>query len=220
MSILKHIALLLLLTHCCLPQSRSALATTQEPPEAVVKKILRLYNAKDQQGLNRFIHPDIGLYFLYRPGTIDFWSNEKGFCFKNDCTGALRIPSWIATSQKTQKLATQYQLWKTNEPIVGCESVSRNGLFLVNYKNTNRLLSETMQRYADVRRNELSKQELEQVKRDQEKVSAWEKQSVRIVLAQKKDKNNTGEAFVFHLANIGGRWYITVMDYISFDCSV
>lgn len=45
--------------------------------EAVVYEIIQCYNKKDTTALNKLIHPDIGLYFLYKPGGDVYWANQK-----------------------------------------------------------------------------------------------------------------------------------------------
>ena len=45
--------------------------------EAVVYEIIQFYNKKDTTGLNKFIHLDIDLYFLYKPGGDVYWANQK-----------------------------------------------------------------------------------------------------------------------------------------------
>ena len=221
MNFLKPILLLLLSgTVGLLQSSGNSPSKEQTSTEQAIHTIIRLYNAKDQQGLSRFIHPDVGVYFLYRPGTVDFWSNEKRFCFKDDCLSATHIPSWIATTLKTQQLPTRYQLRQTTETIVECETISRSGLFRVNNAATNNLLSQTIKKYAQVRGTELSKQELAQLKLEEEKVLTWENKSVRIVLAEKSTTGSGGKTFIFYLSNIRGNWYLTIVDYISTDCSV
>lgn len=220
LNFLKYGLLLLSITASHMQSSGNKPSRAETSLEQAAHAIIRLYNAKDQQGLSNFIHPDIGVYFLYRPGTVDFWSNEKRFCFEADCIGTMSIPSWITTSLKTQQLPTRYKLRQTTEAIVQCESISRNGLFRVNNAATNRLLSQTIKKFAQVRGTELSKEEKAQAKLEENKVLKWENKSARIVLAEKDAMGSGGKTFIFYLTNISGRWYLTILDYISADCSV
>ena len=45
--------------------------------EEVVYEIIQCYNKKDTTALNKLIHSDIGLYFLYKPGGDVYWANQK-----------------------------------------------------------------------------------------------------------------------------------------------
>ena len=45
--------------------------------EEVIYEIIQCYNKKDTAALDKLIHPDIGLYFLYKPGGDVYWANQK-----------------------------------------------------------------------------------------------------------------------------------------------
>ena len=51
----------------------------QENFEEVVYEIIQCYNKKDTTALNKLIHPNIGLYFLYKPGGDVYWANQNGY---------------------------------------------------------------------------------------------------------------------------------------------
>lgn len=188
--------------------------------EQTIAQILKSYNDKNQKELSKFINPQIGLYFLYRPGTVDYWYKTDKICFDAECLKNINTSEWGKQALMNQKLHLEYKLQQTKEEIIGCESVARNGLFEEVSAKARHLLSDTMKKYAEAFKSDLSSQDLAKIKEAQEKVQQWENKSKRIILAQNKDKNAKGEAFVFYLTEIDGSWYLTVIDHISFDCSV
>jgi hypothetical protein len=200
--------------------SKSVVVGEQKTLEQAAAQVIKLYNDKNDKELSKLIYPQIGLYFLYRPGTVDFWKNTNKICFNVECLKELPIPEWGKEALINQKLDPKYKLQQTTEEIVGCESVLKNGLFWEESDNTKSLLSETVGKYIEAFRSELPSLDLARLKVEQEKIELWEKNSKRIVVAQKKDSTSKGEAFVFYLTKIEGSWYLTIIDFVSFDCSV
>lgn len=192
----------------------------QENFEKAINQILKAYNDKNQVALSKFINPQIGLYFLYRPGTVDYWQNVKEICFDSKCLTALNIPEWGKEALKNQKLNLSYKLEKTNQEIVGCESVLKNGLFAEDNKETNYLLSETITKYISAFKSDLEPEKATELNKKSQEIKNWESKSKRIILAQNKNGKSNGEAFVFYLTEINSKWYLSIIDYISFDCSV
>lgn len=206
------------LTNAQTPQTKDS--NQHKDLEQTISQILKFYNDKNQKELSRFINPEIGLYFLYRPGTVDYWQKTDKICFDSECLKDSNTSEWGKEALKNQKLQLDYKLQHTKEEIIGCESVLKNGLFEEDSDKARHLLSEIMKKYAVAFKSDLPSQDLAKLKLEEEKVQQWENNSKRIVLAQKKDKVSKGEAFVFYLTKINGKWYLTIIDHISFDCSV
>jgi len=187
--------------------------------EQTVHQILKLYNEKNQEALSKLIHQKVGLYFLYRPGTVDYWQNVKSICFNSKCLDDLNISEWEKKSLQSQKVNLSDKLQKTNQEIVGCESILKNGFF-IEEGTKDQLLSETIKRYGIAFDSDLDSQKKKDLNATLEKVKKWEAKSKRIVLAQNKSESSNGEAFVFYVTEIDGKWYLSIIDFISFDCSV
>jgi hypothetical protein len=225
MRILIYISCALFFISCKSQQPNSyvskseILAVNQFDFEQTVNHILKLYNEKNQEALSKLINKKVGLYYLYRPGTVDYWQNVKSICFNSKCMLELNISEWEKKSLQSQKVNLSYKLQKTNQEIVGCESVLKNGFF-IEEGTKNQLFSETIKKYIIAFDSDLDSEKKKDLNAEIAEIKKVEAKSKRIVLAQNKSESSDGEAFVFYVTEIDGKWYLSIIDFISFDCSV
>ena len=184
-----------------------------------IQQIIKLYNSKNQKVINKYIHPNLGLNILFRRGTVDEWSNESELCLLSECYKKSNIPYWFKDELKDQKVTYNDTIKETENPIfIECDSISNKGTFIVNTSNSKYLLSETMKRYIKSHSYDktfFSKEKLKELNLEILNVYKWEENTRRIVVASSPENSLT-----FYLTKIEGLWFLSTIDFITFDCSV
>lgn len=192
--------------------------------ENTVYNIVEFYNNKDQENLNKLIHPKIGLYIIYRIGTVDIWINIKKICLDNSCLDSLDIPYWYKEAMIVQKVGENYKLETTKDDIIiECDSISKKGLFYIDNEESKKLLTNTIKMYSksiSFDKSVESEKEIEKQKIEIKSIEHWENNTHRIVLSYNKEDNYFENTFIFYVTNIEGKWYLTTVDFVSTDCSV
>ncbi len=179
-----------------------------------VEDITNAYNKKNAIALNKFVSKNDGIYFLVKFGVYDFWNKRKRLQFKatKDST-YLTFPYNAMLAE--QKLATNYSLTYSAYPIFNCKSIKNKvGLFVdTNYKTNS--FSNLIKKYIKYNDIGLEKDDL---KKELYKVKTLESTSRKVLVISNK-KTKWGESFIFYLTYINQKWYITVIDFASLDCS-
>ncbi|GHE29170.1 hypothetical protein GCM10017764_09830 [Sphingobacterium griseoflavum] len=162
------------------------LADTQAITE-VITRFARAYMSQDNEKANALIHPDLGLYIIYRPGAMDTYEHVDSIDFKNP------VPEHFPYTT----FENDYVLTFGEVPTYDCggEKWDKLGFFCDTTKQANQL--------AEIA---AFKQEFKEI--DEAAVAAiknLEKDSYRVVLTQ--DEN-----LIFHVKKHQGAWYILVLD--------
>lgn len=177
---------------------KAAMDTTANRPliSATIHQFIQAYNAQDNQQINGLIHPEIGITFIHRPGAIDWFEKVDRIDFSEP------IPSYYPYVTAEHSYTLLYEA----SPIFSCETESWNkqGLFVDVIEQTNRLgpIAEHLKEYNDV---ELDVDY-------QESIEKAEQNSHRVILT-------TDTPLVFHVKEIEGKWYVTILDRSYGDCS-
>jgi len=189
---------------------------TSKKLKKTILKVIKYYNLKEEKKFNQLIHPKIGLYIIYRNGVYDFWAKIESLHFKTEWNDDAIIPYWLKDGMKNQTINTDYTIRKSSNRIVGCESVKAEGLFIIDNTGLKYILSNTIKQFIET--GEVSKERENKLKINLEEIKKWEHTNQRIVLSI-KEPEFYGNSFIFYLSKIDNNWYITVIDFITADCS-
>jgi hypothetical protein len=182
--------------------------------QKAINEIIDAYNIKNETVFNKYIGKKEGVYFLIKNGVYEFWQNKKQVSFKksNDST-YLPYPYYMMLLE--QKLPTHFSLKYAVYPNYNCNSKKNKvGLFIDTSYKTNSF-SRLIKKYVKYNDIGLEKTFL---KTELYKVKSLEATSRKILLLSNK-KTKWGESFIFYLTYINQKWYITLIDFASLDCS-
>jgi hypothetical protein len=166
--------------------------------EECIHQLANAFHKRDSAVLNQFLHPDYHLYVLFRIGTMDEYAVIDKINFDHP-TPDHQPYAGIKLVEKIK-----YQPL----PIFHCEESkwSKTGLYC-DTLSRDHLLSKTAGTLKEWRGDPI---EEGRIKWFQE----MENRSHRIVLI-----DNEGGKLIFYLTRIDNRWYWTILDRVSGDCS-
>ncbi len=174
------------------------LQNPQADLKSTILQTIQAFAEEDSVALNQLIHPQTGLYVIHRPGVFDVYSHTDRIDMAHP------VPEYFPYSGFASDQDVKFESWPTYD--CGEEVWSKYGLYC-DTSQRDHLLSRTAEN--------MKKYELEDV--PDSAISALkelEQQSRRVVLAD-EDK---GE-LVFYLTLIDQKWYLTILDRVSGDCS-
>lgn len=169
-----------------------------QPLDGAVAGVVNAFGSRDAARLNRFVHPKQGVVVIYRQGVFNAFKTVSQIDFKKP------VPEYFPYPKIRGGAPLRYAAL----PVYDCgrEAWSKTGLFCdPKYRDT--LLSTTA---TNLKKNGLKEVSPETITR----FRALEAKSVRVVLV-----GANGNDLVFYLTRIGGRWYLTIFDRVSSDCS-
>jgi hypothetical protein len=166
---------------------------------SALKNVITAFSTQDSTQLSKYIHRDVGINILHRVGVVDTYENFRKISFSDPT-----YPSILFTMSKGIKT---FPLKHGRLPRFDCDKWSKKGLF-VDTTQTDHLLSEICKRRKRYVPDAIPLKLINSFVR-------LENNSRRIVLI---DNNN--KELVFYLTYIGNRWYLTILDAVSADCSV
>ena len=166
--------------------------------DKTIIKVVKAFKEKDATTLNGLINEDIGLIVLFRRGIPDEFSRTDKIDFKKP------IPEYLPYFDFSTDNEIKYQTL----PYFDCDSMkwSKTGIYCDTTQIDN-LLSTTAQQLEKNKGEKVPDSEIEEFVRIENK-------SRRIVLA-----DNDGGELVFYLTIIENKWYLTILDRVSSDCS-
>jgi hypothetical protein len=179
-----------------------------------VEDITNAYNKKNALAFNKFVGKKEGIYFLVKNGVYEFWNKRKQIQFKisNDSP---YLPYPYSSMLCEQKLPVNYSIKYSAYPDFNCNSTKNKvGLFIDTSYKTNSF-SNLIKKYIKYNDIGLEKDDL---KKELYKVRILESTSRKILIISNK-KTKWSENFIFYLTYINQKWYITVIDFATFDCS-
>ena len=168
---------------------------------STVKEIISAFSKQESAKVLKFIKKDIGIYLLHRVGAFNDFKHYNSFSFSDPS-----YPTLLLTSSKGIKiLPIKY----SSLPTYSCEkeSWSKKGLF-VDTTKIDHLLSKTCKD-----RNKYVPDNI-----PQQKIKYFfdlENKSRRVVI-----NDDNGKELVFYLTYINSKWFLTIIDDVSSDCSV
>jgi hypothetical protein len=174
-----------------------AQARPESMKEAVVA-IIRAFASRNPEIINRHIHPHYGLTVLFRMGVFSDYETVSMFSFDKP------VPEFMSY----RKIRMDSWLRYGALPVYDCqnEAWSKVGLFC-DPVHHDHLLSDTALQLRQYRGDAIAQQSIE-------RFVEIEHRSRRIVLIDK-----VGGELIFYLTKVGSRWYMTILDRVSGDCS-
>ena len=166
--------------------------------EETCLSIIRAFNNQDSALVNSFIHPNQKITVLFRRGVYDQFDSFEHLSFTTPSPEYFPYP----------KFETELPLQYGELPKFDCNSGNWTKLGLYcDTLNCDHLLSKTAINY--------NRYELRVISQSQ--IDAFvklEEISRRIVLTDQH-----GESLVFYVSLIEGKWYLTILDRVTGDCS-
>lgn len=189
------------------PKTDTATPTVAAAPneEETAKAILQLLKNDDIAAINKnYIHPQFGFYNIYRIGTSDLFKHhlqlksEKDLDIKSLETTETPLLGGFSEDKNIPNLSR-------TDVEYDCSQMKwkKEGFFMSN-NMTYPSLPEVMKQYEILQEQKVSAQ-------DKEKAEFVQKNSVRVV--------STNSDIIFYLTKIDGKWYITLIDRVTTDCS-
>ncbi|MBD1421026.1 hypothetical protein [Sphingobacterium chuzhouense] len=153
----------------------------------VITRFTRAYLSQDKEKANALIHPDLGLYVIYRPGAADTYEKLDSIDFSRP------TPEYFPYVT----FENDYALTFEKLPVFDCgeEKWDKLGFFCDTTSQANQL---TTIATFDHEFNGISDDELTEIKQ-------LEKDTFRVILT--KDEN-----LIFHVKKYQDKWYVFVLD--------
>jgi hypothetical protein len=175
--------------------------SNQKKPDTLENAILNVVKAfkeKDGATLNGCISKEHGLITLYRIGVFDQYERAETVDFDNP------VPSYLPYFEFSTDFNIQFEAL----PTIDCGSMewSKTGLFC-DTTQTDHLLSNAAKNLRDFNYENISDQDIEAF-------TTLENNSHRVVLCDKD-----GGELIFYLTLIREKWYLTIIDRVTSDCS-
>ncbi|SJN21101.1 hypothetical protein [Sphingobacterium sp. JB170] len=153
----------------------------------VITRFARAYISQDSQKANKLVHPDLGLYIIYRPGAMDTYYHADSLDFENPVPRHYPYPT----------ITNDYPLSFQELPVFDCatDQWDKQGFIADTTKNADQLtyIAEFRHEFEEVTDGELAQ------------IKSFERGSYRIVLT-------SGENLIFHVKKHEGSWYVIVID--------
>jgi hypothetical protein len=194
------IRLCLIISLCSFPLLILAQKAKEQQFRSTLEKIVTAFSDQDSLALSKFVHAPTGVYLLGRTGVFDHYWRVKfvGFSSKD-------YPQVLA--QQSRKIQWEELKYETL-PAWSCETEAWNkqGLFV----DTGRI-DHMLSRFSIANnKNQGTHTPLKTIRYFQD----LENKSRRIVLVDK-----TGKELVIYLGYFQEKWYLTIVDFASSDCS-
>ena len=196
MKSLAIILILQVLNTFCFGQSQK-----EKQFETAIQEVVNAFSKQNGETIAKYINKNIGLYQLDRVGVFDHYNRFTAICF-TDTTypqilfrRAKGVQSFSIKYAKLPKWDCGKQVW------------SKKGLF-VDTTTTDHLLSEICKARNKYRPDTISAKTIQYF-------YSLENDSRRVVLY-----DNNGIELVFYLTYYHEKWFFTIIDNVSSDCSV
>lgn len=153
----------------------------------VVIRFTEAYLQQENSKANTFIHPDLGLYIIYRPGAADTYERIDSIDFNRP------TPEYFPYST----FENDYTLTFGPLPVFDCgaEKWDKLGFFCDTTSQANQLT-----RIASFK---LAFNEIDEA--EETKIKQLEKDTYRVILTK-------NENLIFHVKKTAGKWYVLVLD--------
>jgi hypothetical protein len=195
MRLSTFISLFLLFTRISFGQTR------EQKFNVTVQQIIIAFSKQDSATISKYIDKKIGLYQLDRVGVFDNYNHFNTFSFSDT--------SYPQVLFRQSKNVTPLPLQYASLPTWDCENEtwSKKGLF-VDTTRTDHLLSKICKDRNKVRPDNIPNKTIQFF-------YDLETKSRRMVLYDNKDIE-----LVFYLSYLNGKWFLTIIDNVTSDCSV
>lgn len=214
--------LLLILFTSVLFSGCGSLQGQNKDVQQFVKKVVQTYNEKNSEKFNQLIHKNTGLTFITTIGTNNTWFKVSKVCLDKKCLDSGMAESAgvpyqsLLEDYKTGDLNTN-AIEFTEKPYFDCDKIEKQGIFVAS-ENKFHALSESISFFLghapDILGEELEPKKKTELVKDLEKYKKIETKSRRVTV------NSKDGTLIFYITNIDGKWFLTVLDFASGDCSV
>ncbi len=170
------------------------MAAPQEAAVADISRFLQALSELDFEQADSYIHPELKLRFITRPGAYDVIYELTSL------KEVIEFSTWM----KDAFQAMDCEIALEAMPQYDCEDFSKEGCFLDEVKEFDRLVS-NMQA--------LSEAELNSFTQGQMNDAVEVQQAVQLQFA------NTSQTTAMFFGNIDGKWYLLIIDKALYDCS-
>ena len=196
MRLFLFISLLLVVNNFCFGQT-----TKEQKFTVTVQQIVIAFSKQDSATISKYVNKKLGLYQLDRIGIFDHYNHFKAFSFS-----ATTYPEVLFRQSKNVNVLP---LHYANLPTWDCEKEvwSKKGLF-VDTTKTDHLLSKICKDRNKYIPDNIPNKTIQFI-------YDLETKSRRLVLY-----DNNGVELVFYLSYLNDKWYLTIVDNVSSDCSV
>lgn len=161
-------------------------------------EIIKAFDSKDADKINQYIHPHYELIVLFRRGIMNEFEKTDKIDYKNP------VPEYLPYFPFKIDLKIKYQTLPAFD--CGSEKWSKIGLYCDTTQRDD-LLSKTALNLNEFRNENIPIETIQDFK-------IIESKSRRIVLID----NESGE-LIFYITLIDNKWYLTILDRVSSDCS-
>ena len=169
--------------------------------DQTARDIVYYFQENDLESLNNYLHPETGIYLIYRIGVPDIYDHAKKlekyfipyFEHPYKTPNANQLSPYYLESNDSISYSCEYERW------------NKRGFF--RSTGSDSLLSETMTMMALAYEQQVDPKTLYKAKE-------IESRSVRII------HTPTGpDGLIFYLTRFGNKWYLTIIDRVTTDCS-
>ena len=179
-------------------------AQAQNQKEIDFKKacddVLLSISKKQAAGLNAYINPAYGVYVLYRIGVPDEYQNLK----KLDGNLPFSFESQTVAAPDLRKYSLQYG----KLPVYDCDLASwKKKGYITDSTKKFKSISEIAAFHMKYDGVKVSKKNMEAIK-------FIEQNSRKVIFTGKK-----GDGIIFYMAYINGKWWLSILDTVTTDCS-
>lgn len=164
-----------------------AFPTDTEGMTETITRFSSAYINQDNEKANALIHPELGLYIIYRPGAADTYERVDSIDFNKP------IPQYFPYTT----FENDYSLTFEELPIFDCGEEKWDKLGFV-CDTTAQATALTEIASFDYEFNGIDAVELAEIKQ-------LEKDTFRVILTK-------NENLIFHIKNYDGKWYVMVLD--------
>lgn len=195
----------------------SSLQGQYKDVEQFVKKIVKIYNEKNSDKFNQLINKNTGLFFITTTGSNNSWSKVQSVCLDKKCTESIGIPyQSFLEDYKTGDLNLN-NIEFTEQSFFECEKIEKYGIF-VSSENKFHTLSESVSFFMENSFNILG-EKLEHKKKNEleNELKTFKKIETK---SRRVTVNSKSGTFIFYITSINGKWYLSIIDFASMDCSV
>lgn len=177
-----------------------------------------LLNSDKQNKLNEIVDSSLGVTVLYsiaiHPIYIKLQHLDENYTNLSNTS----IPFWIIDELQTLIYPTEIHLQQSNEPVVECENIYQYGIFYETENNN--IITRNIDKLLEVGKDEgYEKDYFDILHKDRLFYKSLEKKLIKITVTY-LDESNNNKSFIVYFSLKNKKWYLTVIDFYTLDCSV
>lgn len=176
--------------------------TREDDLKKTAIQVLQALAKRDSAALSRFISPELGIWMIHRPGAIDYIDHS----FTASPPPKIQYPWVMGPFMQVEKQV----VLKSGLNQFSCDSNEwqHSGFFYCDTCNDNKLT---------IIQNFMIEWKLAEVTENQRKLAAMAlKGDVKFWYVE----DRTDRGLVFHLTELNGKWWLTILNFVESDCGV